>query len=121
MTVKRKRRDLGLGGTSYVTLQEAREKAQEYRRIAKQVGAPLFDAKREIPTFAEMAKQVYKERLSTWKNPKHSDQWINTLRDYTFPKIGLLPVSDIGQPEVLTCLSPIWTEYQWDDSARNWR
>ena len=110
VTVKRKRRDLGLGGTSYVPLQEAREKAQEYRRIAKQGGDPLFDAKKEIPTFAEMAKQVHMERLPTWKNPKHGDQWINTLRDYTFPKIGRLPVSDIGQPEVLSCLSPIWTE-----------
>ena len=83
VTVKRKRRDLGLGGTSYVSLQEAREKAQEYRRIAKQGGDPLLDAKKEIPTFAEMAKQVHKERLPTWKNPKHGDQWINTLRDYT--------------------------------------
>ncbi|PCJ74053.1 MAG: integrase [Rhodobacteraceae bacterium] len=110
VTVKRKRRDLGLGGTSYVSLQEAREKAQEYRRIAKQGGDPLLDAKKEIPTFAEMAKQVHMERLPTWKNPKHGDQWINTLRDYTFPKIGRLPVSDIGQPEVLSCLSPIWTE-----------
>ena len=110
VTVKRKRRDFGLGGTSYVSLQEAREKAQDYRRIAKQGGDPLFDAKKEIPTFAEMAKQVHKERLPTWKNPKHGDQWINTLRDYTFPKIGRLPVSDIGQPEVLSCLSPIWTE-----------
>ena len=110
VTVKRKRRDLGLGGTSYASLQEAREKAQEYRRIAKQGGDPLLDAKKEIPTFAEMAKLVHKERLPTWKNPKHGDQWINTLRDYTFPKIGRLPVSDIGQPEVHSCLSPIWNE-----------
>jgi len=110
VTVKGKRRDFGLGGTSYVSLQDAREKAQEYRRIARQGGDPLFDAKKEIPTFSEMAKQVHKDRLPTWKNPKHGDQWINTLRDYTFPKIGKLPVSDIGQPEVLLCLSPIWTE-----------
>lgn len=110
VTIKRKRCDLGLGGTSYVSLQEAREKAQEYRRIAKQGGDPLLDAKKEIPTFAEMAKQVHMERLPTWRNPKHGDQWINTLRDYTFAKIGRLPVSDIGQPEVLSCLSPIWTE-----------
>jgi len=110
VTIKRKRCDLGLGGTSYVSLQEAREKAQEYRRIAKQGGDPLLDAKKEIPTFAEMAKQVHMERLPTWRNPKHGDQWINTLRDYTFAKIGRLPVSDIGRPEVLSCLSPIWTE-----------
>ncbi len=37
-------------------------------------------------------------------------QWLNTLRDYAFPKIGRMPVDVIGQPEVLMCLSPIWTE-----------
>ena len=37
-------------------------------------------------------------------------QWINTLRDYAFPKIGRMPVDSIGQPEMLMCLSPIWTD-----------
>ena len=50
------------------------------------------------------------ERLPTWKNTKHGQQWINTLRDYAFPKIGRMPVDSIGQPEVLICLTPIWTE-----------
>jgi integrase len=110
VTVKRKRCDYGLGGASYVSIQEAREQAQEIRRIARQGGDPRFDAKKDIPTFEEMAKQVHKDRLRTWKNTKHVNQWINTLRDYAFPKIGRLPVSDIGQPQVLLCLSPIWTE-----------
>jgi len=110
VTVNRKRCDLGLGGASYVSLQDAREKAMKYRRIARQGGDPRLDAQRDIPAFEEMAKQVHKERLPTWANPKHGDQWINTLRDYAFPKIGRLPVSDIGQPQVLLCLSPIWTE-----------
>jgi integrase len=48
--------------------------------------------------------------MPTWKNAKHGQQWINTLRDYAFPKIGRMPVDSIGQPEVLMCLSPIWTE-----------
>jgi len=112
VTVKGKRCDYGLGGASYVSLQEAREQAQEYRRVARQGGDPLFDAKKDIPTFEEMARQVHQERLPTWSNPKHGDQWVNTLRDYAFPKIGRLPVSDIGQPEILLCLTPIWTEKQ---------
>ena len=56
-----------------------------------------------------MARQVHVDRLPTWKNAKHGAQWINTLADYAFPRIGRRPVSDIGQPEVLSCLSPIWT------------
>ncbi len=104
------RTDFGLGGADIVTLPQARDRALEYRRMAKQGLNPRFNAKQEIPTFEEIAQQVHIERLPTWKNTKHGQQWINTLRDYAFPKIGRMPVDAIGQPEALMCLSPIWTE-----------
>ena len=104
------RTDFGLGGADVVTLNAARERALEYRRMAKAGLNPRFNAKREIPTFEELAQQVHIDRMPTWKNAKHGAQWINTLRDYAFPKIGRMPVDAIGQPEVLMCLSPIWTE-----------
>jgi len=103
------RTDFGLGGADVVTLQEARERALEYRRMAKAGLNPRFNAKREIPTFEEIARQVHIERLPTWKSAKHGQLWLNVLRDYAFPKIGQMPVDSIGQPEVHMCLSPIWT------------
>lgn len=48
--------------------------------------------------------------MPTWKNAKHGQQWINTLRDYAFPKIGRIPIDSVDQPEVMMCLAPIWTE-----------
>ena len=104
------RTDFGLGGADVVTLNQARERALEYRRMAKAGLNPRFNAAREIPTFEEIARQVHIDRMPTWKNAKHGAQWINTLRDYAFPKIGRMPIDSIGQPEVLLCLSPIWTE-----------
>ena len=104
------RTDFGLGGADIVTLPQARDRALEYRRMAKQGLNPRFNAKQEIPTFEEIAQQVHIDRMPTWKNAKHGQQWINTLRDYAFPKIGRMPVDSIGQPEALMCLSPIWTE-----------
>jgi integrase len=104
------RTDFGLGGADVVTLNQARDRALEYRRMAKAGLNPRFNAKREIPCFEEIARQVHIERMPTWKSRKHGDQWINTLRDYAFPNIGRMPVDSIGQPEVLMCLSPIWTE-----------
>ncbi|WP_299084353.1 site-specific integrase [uncultured Ruegeria sp.] len=103
------RTDFGLGGADVVTLNQARERALEYRRMAKSGLNPRYNAKREVPTFEELSRQVHIDRLPTWKNPKHGQQWLNTLRDYAFPKIGRMPVDAIGQPEVLMCLSPIWT------------
>jgi integrase len=104
------RTDFGLGGADIVTINQARERALEYRRMAKQGLNPRFNAQREIPTFEEFAQQVHIERLPTWKNAKHGQQWINTLRDYAFPKIGRMPIDAIDQAEVMMCLSPIWTE-----------
>ena len=104
------RTDFGLGGADVVKLNQARDRALEYPRMARQGLNPRFNAAREIPTFEEVAQQVHVDRMPTWKNAKHGQQWINTLRDYAFPKIGRMPVDAIGQPEVLMCLSPIWTE-----------
>ena len=103
------RTDFGLGSAELVTLPQARDRALEYRRMARQGLNPRFNATREIPTFEEFSRQVHIDRLPTWKNAKHGQQWLNTLRDYAFPKIGRMPIDSIGQPEVMMCLSPIWT------------
>jgi len=104
------RTDFGLGGADIVTINQARERALEYRRMAKQGLNPRFSARQEVPTFEEVAQQVHIDRMPTWKNAKHGQQWINTLRDYAFPKIGRMPVDSVDQPEVMMCLAPIWTE-----------
>ena len=104
------RTDLGLGGVRYVSVQQAREIAIRYLGMARRGINPRDVVQEAVPTFEQMARIVHSERLPTWKNAKHAAQFINTLRDYTFPKIGNLQVNQIGQPEVLACLSPIWTQ-----------
>ena len=44
------RTDFGLGGADVVTLNQARERALEYRRMAKSGLNPRFNAKRDVPT-----------------------------------------------------------------------
>lgn len=103
-----KRVELGLGPYPVIGLPEAREKALECKRLARQGIDPRKKRARAIPTFAELAAQVHAEHLPTWKNAKHGQQFINTLKDYAFPIIGSIPVSDISQNDVLRVLSPIW-------------
>jgi integrase len=111
VVVQGKRRDIGLGGAHLVTLAEAREEAAKLRKIAKQGGDPLAERKKEkriVLTFEEAAREVHKEQSATWRNYKHKQQWINTLSDYAFPEFGSLRVDNIGTPEVLRVLNPIW-------------
>jgi len=103
------RTDFGLGGATLVTLNEAREKALEYRRMAVRGLNPRHNAALDIPTFIEIAQQVHIDRMPTWRSKKHGENWLRSVELYVFPKIGSMPVSDIGQPEVLSVLSPIWT------------
>lgn len=111
IVVKGKRRDIGLGGASLVTLAEAREKALAYRKTARGGGDPLAERRRvqvTVPTFAEAAETVHGEHKATWKNAKHAAQWLNTLRTYANPYFGAKRVDQIETPDVLRALSPIW-------------
>jgi integrase len=65
-------------------------------------------ARRRTITFRMAAEQCWEERKSGFKNSKHRDQWINTLRTYAYPKIGEIPVSDLQHHEVRDALKPIW-------------
>ena len=108
-----RRRDIGLGGLSVVTLAEAREEATRLRKIARNGGDPLAERKKaraHVPTFKQAANQVHEEHSKTWKNEKHAAQWISTLRQYAFPLFGERPVDQIGTAEVLNALSKIWLE-----------
>ena len=111
--VRGKRRDIGLGGVSWVSLAEAREKARALRKIAREGGDPIAArrAGKTCPTFEEAARRVHAEQIVSWgRNEKYRVQWLNTLRDHAFPHIGSKPVRDVVQSDVLRVLAPIWTE-----------
>jgi integrase len=107
-----KRRDVGLGGAKSVTLAEARDLAHEIRRKAKSGQDPVAARRREregMPTFEALATTVHKARLATWRNGKHTAQWLATLEAYAFPILGKLPVNRVETGHVLKVLMPIWT------------
>jgi hypothetical protein len=70
-----RRRDIGLGGLSIVSLVEARETARELRRVARTGGDPVAVRdrhKRASTTFADAARRVHAEQVATTaKNGKH--------------------------------------------------
>ena len=110
LLIKGRRRDIGLGSASLVTLAEAREAALVNRKLARSGGDPLRTKKEAeaVLTFAEAAEHVLDLHRPTWRNPKHAQQWINTLSEYAFPKFGKTLVSDVTTSDVLSALSPIW-------------
>jgi len=109
--VNGKRRDLGLGAATKVTLSEAREAAEDMRRAIHRGKDPVAEKRRAratIPTFREAAVMVHQEHRPSWKNPKHAQQWLTTLEAYVFPHLGDLPINQIGGPMVRDVLAEIW-------------
>lgn len=109
--VQGKRRDMGLGSTRLVSLSEARDKAWEYRKIARSGGDPISARRRTEGlnlSFLEAAERVHAEHSASWRNPKHAQQWINTLKTYAGPVMGKKSIAEVKTSDVLSVLSPIW-------------
>ncbi|MEO0464371.1 MAG: integrase arm-type DNA-binding domain-containing protein [Pseudomonadota bacterium] len=112
-TINGRRRDIGLGSLDLVKLAEAREAAIDMRRDIQRGIDPVEERKRqkiEVLTFSSAAENVHEEQRATWKNGKHQDQWINTLKTYAFPKLGDRLVDDIEGPLIREVLLEIWLE-----------
>lgn len=106
-----KRRDVGLGSAKAVSLKAARDAAYATRQKIAQGIDPVAARKQErqvIPTFRKAAEMVHAERKKGWKNGKHQNQWIATLKTHAFPKMGDLLVSKIEGPLIRDVLAPIW-------------
>jgi integrase len=111
-TVFGRRREFGLGSASLVTLAEAREEALRLRKIARSGGNPETERQRETLNFEEAAEQVYREREKTWKNQKHRESWIASVRNYANPVFGKRPIHTVSTADIIKVLLPIWIERQ---------
>jgi integrase len=113
-----KRRDMGLGGFPDVPLANAREAARVARAKVKEGIDPIANARAArsalkaeqaaAQTFKTCALAYIEAHEAGWRNAKHAQQWRNTLDTYAYPVIGNLLVRDVGLPQVLSVLEPIW-------------
>lgn len=106
------RRDIGLGSVSDLTLQEAREKAAQLRKVARNGGDPIAERDKErrpVPTFKAAAKACHEEMKRGWE-PKHAAAWLSSLEDHAYAALGNMRVDTIEASNVRDALAPIWIE-----------
>ena len=105
-----KRPEMGLGNAKVIKLSKAREKALQ-ALINVNDGLDPISLKRTktfMPTFEEVALKVYEINRPSWRNEKHSAQFISSLKTYAFPQIGEMKVNTIETSHILSILTPIW-------------
>jgi integrase len=111
-------RDMGLGPTHTVSLEQARERARD-ARLLRLDGLDPIEAKRarvaalqaadaKAMTFRQCAEGFIKDNEKEWKNAAHHQQWTSTLSTYVYPVLGNLPVAAIDTPLVLKVIKPLW-------------
>ena len=116
---------MGLGpaaGRTAVTLAEARVLARGLYEAVRGGRDPLADreaakaaakaeaqqAKVRAITFQQVAEAYVAAHEAGWRNPKHRQQWTNTLQGYAYPRIGDLPIAGVDTSHVLSVLQPVW-------------
>jgi len=105
---------MGLGSAKTFTLEEARERARNARKLLADGIDPL-EAKRasraaralasaKVLTFKQAAERYFEDHSRKWSNPKHRAQFTSTLESYVYPHIGDLPVATLDTALMLKVL-----------------
>ncbi|MCS6501411.1 integrase arm-type DNA-binding domain-containing protein [Burkholderia thailandensis] len=107
-----------IGPYPRVTLEAARAARNEHRAAVQGGNDPAMlhkqeKARRKIDAaralnFKQCATAFIEARSAEWVNPKHTQQWTNTLATYAYPIIGALRPADIDTDLVRRVLEPIW-------------
>jgi integrase len=116
-----KARHMGLGSAEYVTLAQAREKAFALRQQMILNGVDPLEAKRvsrhervlagaRDKTFRQCALDYIAAHEDGWRGDRSRKQWIESLTNHVFPKIGDMPVANVDVAAILSVLDPISRE-----------
>ena len=113
------RRELGLGSAAkgFVSLAEARDKANEARKLISAGEDPIkvmgksarAIAERGIPSFGSFADDYLAAHGPKFRNDKHKAQWATTLQTFC-ATIRSRPIDEIATDDVLRVLQPIWSK-----------
>jgi integrase len=120
----RKDTQLGLGPYPDVSLEDAREKAGEFRRMLRQGVEPAKRRAARKPqgtTFKDIADRYITAHRESWRSDKSEAQWRSSLSDYAYPLIGKMDVSKITVANIHEVLEPIWTAKAETARRVRWR
>lgn len=113
-TLNGKRIELGLGSALDISLAKAREKTDVIRHQVLEGFDPRDErrmartnAAKAVVTFGAFAKAHVADIEGGFKNPKHRQQWRNTLETYGKP-LAKIPIDQVSTEDILGVLQPIW-------------
>lgn len=114
-TIHGRRREMGLGSTTDVSLKEARAEADKWRSVVFQGRDPIKERERQRReaakdenTLRKVATAAFDARKAELKDDGKSGRWFSPLELHILPKLGKVPVEEIDQNDIRNALAPIW-------------
>lgn len=108
----------GLGSLNDIDLDEARERAKAARKrvrdgediiaIRKAAREERKEAQASVLLFEDACQQYFEQNQAKWKSAIHRNQFLSSLKQHAYPKMGKVAVQDIDTPLVIETLEPIW-------------
>jgi integrase len=114
-----KRREMGLGTLSAITLTQAKRLAAEQRELLARGIDPIEERKRRkaaetasdgdrvIITFEAVARAYLESRQQRWTE-QHVHDWRAAMTHHVYPLLGAKAVRKITSDDVIDVLRPIW-------------
>ena len=97
------------------TLDEDRQKAQEWRKLLKAGIDPKEgklklerNRKRDEITFEEVARAALKIKARNHSNHRWATKPLRSLENHVFPKIGNQKISNLDRDDVIDLIEPLW-------------
>jgi len=102
---------MGLGPLLVVSLADAREAAQQARKLVFEGKNPIEErrAHAEVPTFGAMAEALIADLKEGWKAETSAAQWTASLSTHA-AEIWETRVNAVETPDIVRALKPIWTK-----------
>lgn len=114
-TIHGRRREMGLGSFSEVSLKEARDRAEQWRAVVRDGKDPIKErerlareAARDDHTLRQVALEAFEARKAELKGDGKAGRWFSPLELHVLPKLGKLPIETIDQRDIKSALAPIW-------------
>lgn len=114
-TIHGRRREMGLGGISAVSLKDAREIAAGLRAAVARGIDPIKkraqeqrDAERSMHLLKDVALDAFESLKAELRGDGKAGRWFSPLELHVLPKLGGLPITELDQQDIRTTLEPIW-------------
>lgn len=108
---------MGLGALADVALAQARESADQWRRVLKSRKDPLTEKRAEArrisrsdTSLAVITQDAFEVRKAELKDAGKVGGWLGPLNIHVLPKLGKVPIEDLDQLDIRDALRPIWRE-----------